>query len=688
MNLNWFDYSIGICLVIFLIGFAAYTRRFNRSVADFLSANRCAGRYLLAISEGSAGAALIGYVAYFQVYYEVGFTGIWWQFVRWPTAIILTLSGWIIYRYRQTRVLTLAQLFEMRYGKKFRIFTGILGFLSGIINFGIFPAVGVRFLIHFCGLPEYFNLFGINFGTYPTVLVLMITISVYFTLIGGQVSIIVTDFFQGFFSNLAFIILIIFIFMILKWSQVSETLLQVSVNKSMINPFETTSHNNFNPFFFILFIIWEIYTFRTWQGTQGYFSAGLTPHEARMGSILGVWRGQIQLLLGFVLPIAAFIFMHHIDFIDKAAIVSDSLNMINNSEIRSQVTVPIIMREFLPAGMRGLFFAVILAAFISNHDTYLHSWAVLFIQDVLMPFRKKPLTQLTHLRLLRLSVFGVAIFILLWSIFFTQTEHILFYFTITGAIYCGGAGVVLIGALYWKKATSVAAWISMIVGSILATLSIVVKQIYPSFLLDSMEMTCGAAIAASLIFILISLFTCKKDFNMDRLLRRGAYMLGDDQQHASDIKFKFMRRLGITDEFTTMDKLIYFSTVFWMIFWLGVFILGAIISFVFNLSDKIWLYFWAMYTLLILAVAFFVTFWLGINGIKEIRLMFKRLGTMVRDTTDDGRVKVEESLLSAGSKRVTKYNNLTLAELSKSKLTQRGSAANEQDYINYTAEKE
>jgi len=41
--------------------------------------------------------------------------------------------------------MTLAQFFEVRYSKAFRLFTGGLAFLAGIANFGIIPAVGARF---------------------------------------------------------------------------------------------------------------------------------------------------------------------------------------------------------------------------------------------------------------------------------------------------------------------------------------------------------------------------------------------------------------------------------------------------------------------------------------------------------------------------------------------------------------
>ena len=45
-----------------------------------------------------------------------------------------------------------------------------------------------------------------------------------------------------------------------------------------------------------------------------------------------------------------------------------------------------------PTGLLGLMCAAMLAAFISTHDTYLHSWGSILVQDVILPFRRKPFT--------------------------------------------------------------------------------------------------------------------------------------------------------------------------------------------------------------------------------------------------------------------------------------------------------
>ena len=77
-----------------------------------------------------AGTGVISLVYWFEIYYEAGFTAYWWSSLTEPALIVIALSGWIVYRFRQTRAMTLAQFFEMRYSRNFRVFAGLVAFLS------------------------------------------------------------------------------------------------------------------------------------------------------------------------------------------------------------------------------------------------------------------------------------------------------------------------------------------------------------------------------------------------------------------------------------------------------------------------------------------------------------------------------------------------------------------------------
>ena len=126
MNLATLDWLIVAGLMATLTFAAITTKRYGNSVSGFLAANRCAGRYLISVAFNMAQLGVITLVWYFQQNYDVGFTSIWWSLMEGPALILMALSGWVIYRFRQTRAMTLAQFFERRYSKNFRVFAGLL----------------------------------------------------------------------------------------------------------------------------------------------------------------------------------------------------------------------------------------------------------------------------------------------------------------------------------------------------------------------------------------------------------------------------------------------------------------------------------------------------------------------------------------------------------------------------------
>ena len=128
-----------------------------KSVTDFLSAGRTAGRYVLSVSSGVAGLGAISIVMFMEMGFVAGFALSWWGLSQGIIILAITMSGWVIYRFRMTRSLTLAQFLKRDTAETFVSFAGIVAFFAGIINFGIFPAVGAQFFINYCGLPDSFG---------------------------------------------------------------------------------------------------------------------------------------------------------------------------------------------------------------------------------------------------------------------------------------------------------------------------------------------------------------------------------------------------------------------------------------------------------------------------------------------------------------------------------------------------
>ena len=413
MDMTLMDWSIVIGLVVFITYTAITTKKHTKSVADFLAANRCAGRYLLGTATGMAAIGAISVITIFEIFTRAGFTQQFWNTVSLPIGLVMVLSGFVIYRYRATRAMTMGQFFEMRYSRKFRIYAGILAWVSGVVNFGIFPGVGARFFINFCGFPNYPVTVGpleINL-TLAVAMLILIGIALYFTFTGGQIAILVTDFWQGVFCTIVFILLVVFIWFKFPWSNMGEALILASrPGASLFNPLDISGKQDFNFTFFAIIWFFAIYNIMSWQGSQAYKCSATTPHEAKMANVVGGLRGILINVGLALLPLAAITVLHHPDYADKAVLINDQLQNAypSNETLQNQMTVPVVLKNILPLGLFGGFAAAMLAFFISTNNTYMHSWGSIFVQDVLCMLRRKPLSQKQHLWYLRLSIIFAA----------------------------------------------------------------------------------------------------------------------------------------------------------------------------------------------------------------------------------------------------------------------------------------
>ena len=689
MNLSFVDWFIVIIVLIGMIYSVSFTKGMMRSVTDFLSAGRTAGRYLICVSQGAAGLGAISIVSFLEVGYITGFSLQWWGLSQGIIVLALTASGWVIYRFRQTRSLTLAQFFEKRYSRNFRIFAGIIAFVCGIINFGIFPAVGAQFFISYCGFSDVI----LGIPTFPLIMIILISVALYFVYTGGQIAVIIADFFQGVFLILVLFIMTIFLYNKVEWYQVSDSLKNTPIklageeieklrdeesfklltdeekvdkiqgisdkheNSSLINPFKTSKVEDFNFTYFIIGLIGMFYGTLSWQGHQAYNSSAKSAHEAKMAAVLGDIRWKPQSLFIFLVPVLTYVFMNHSDFSSISESVNITLNSLNSDTLRSQMRAPIVLSEVLPVGLLGAFAALMLAAFISTHDTYLHSWASIFVQDVILPFRKKPFDKDDHLKALRYSIFGVAVFIFFFSLVFDQNQEIALYFAVTFAIFAGGVGAVIIGGLYWDRGTTEGAWAAMIVGATVAVTGTIVPSVSDTWLSDvetlagfkkyilrlkeinGIEYYALSMGFSSFSYVAVSLLTFKEKIDMDKLLNRGEYSIKKEIKIIDEKVKPIFKIFGIGKEFTIEDKIIYLVSFVWNIFFTLVFVIGTIYNLYNNVSDESWMMYWKYQVYINVVYSFIIIIWFTAGGFIDIKKMFISLASDKRDHGDSGWVE-------------------------------------------------
>jgi len=632
---------------VFIAGY--YCRRYIRGVADFMSGGRVADRYLLSIASGELQAGAVVFVSSFEILSHAGFAMGWWGWLSGPVGLVLSISGFVIYRFRETRAMTLAQFFELRYSKGFRLFTGLLAFGAGLVNFGIIPAVGARCLAYFWGFPQFVHILGHEVPTYVLMMGIFLSISLFIALSGGLVTVMIINTLEGIVSQLFYIVIIVALLFAFNWHEISAVLQDRPPGQSMFNPFDTSGVKDFNVWFILMGLVVSVYGTMAWQYAAGYQGAALNPHEQRMGNVLSSWRGMGKGAVITLMGICALAYLGHPHFAAGAASVNAEVGRITDPHVQSQMRMPIAVSHLLPIGIKGVLCAIFLMGVFGGDATHLHSWGSIFVQDVLVPLRKKPFGPRQHIRVLRCSICGVACFAFLFGALYRQVDYISMWFAVTCAIYVGGVGAAIIGGLYWKKGTTAGAWAALFAGSSLSVGGIVARHLDPDFPLNGIQISFGSTLTALVLYIGVSLLTCRRDFDMDRLLHRGAHALPPDPASLPaprpSPRTRLGRLIGFDENFTTGDKWIAGSLFAWSSLFTCVFIVGTLWNFVSPWPDSAWRTFWHVVGVgLPVFFAIVTGIWFTWGGVRGVRRFFIHLRQERVNHLDDGTVRNHHNL--------------------------------------------
>jgi len=428
---------------------------------DFVTAGRNLGLWLgIATMTGTElGLITVMYSA------QKGFTGGFATFHIALAALIVTfvvgMTGFIVYKLREMKVMTIPEFYEKRFDRKTRILGGIMMVLGGILNMGLFLKVGSMFLVGITGLSA-------TSWALPAVMIFLITLVLIYTVLGGMVSVVIADYVQ--FVVLSMSLLVITYIAIAKvgWHDIFDTI-ELTMGRAGFDP--TVAGGGFG---------WE---YITWMFFLGLVSCAIWPtavaRALSMESARVVKRQymftSVSYLIRFLIPyfwgIAAFV------FITKDAAFSslffpagypapDSLPA-GVEVVDNLYGMPFFLGKILPAGLIGLVTAGMLAAFMSTHDSYLLCWSTSLTQDVVAPIARsagRPLSSKRKVTLSRIFIVMIGGFVLYWGMFYKGSEDIWDYMAVTGAVYFTGAFALLLGGLYWKRASSTGAFIALIGG--------------------------------------------------------------------------------------------------------------------------------------------------------------------------------------------------------------------------------
>ena len=448
-TIDWIIVSVYICIPV-VIGIVV--KKYVRQLSDFIVAGRTLKLFIAIATLTGTELGLVTVMYNSELGFKHGFSAFHVGLIELVCILAIGLTGFIVYKLRQLRIMTIPEFYNMRFGKKVRIIGGILLALGGILNMGLFLQAGARFMM---GVTGYSNPAGLKI--FMSVMLIMVLI---YTVLGGMVSVVLNDFMQFVVLSIGMIIGSYFAISKIGWDNLFKA--PDTMDKiAWFNP--VAEGSDFGMIYVIFMVVLTFSAGALWQsGTLRALSAK-TPQIAKQlfawSSVSYLARRVIPMLWG----ICAFIFVSQTPKMLSAFQGPNALN--------PQFGMPIFIAKVLPSGFLGLIAAGMFAAFMSTHDSYLLSWSSVITQDIIAPLKKDKLSDKSRLLITRISIIIIGLFLLIWGLWFEAPVSLWNYMAVTGTIYLAGAFTVVVAGLYWKKASRTGATIALFSG-LLAVLGI------------------------------------------------------------------------------------------------------------------------------------------------------------------------------------------------------------------------
>lgn len=427
------DWIIVVAYLLATMATGLYGRRFVGGISDFLVAGRELGTFLAVATLAATEIGTITFMYYAELGYKTGYASFVNGLIAGVVMIVLGRTGFIVRQLRAMRLMTVPEFFQIKFSRNLRVFTGILVATGGILNMGVFLRVEGTFLA---------IISGVSLQHIKAVMTGILLLELVYTVLGGMVSIVITDFIQ-------FVALSIGTILVTIWSVHAAGLTRMydTVRQTMgaggFNPFETPDYG----WAYIAFqvLIW-VAVHTCWQTTAMRTFSTRSPEISKRvfswGGFIFLGRGMMPMMWGIA-----------------------ALAMLGPGQ-NSLEAMPRMLAAILPSGVLGLVVAGMLAATMSVNSSYLLGWSSIIAQDIILPLRKTPLGSRQQVMLNRGANLFVSLFVMVWGLWYTLPGPTYFYLNMTATIYLSGTLVSIIGGLFWSRASTLGGYMAMSGGAV------------------------------------------------------------------------------------------------------------------------------------------------------------------------------------------------------------------------------
>jgi SSS family solute:Na+ symporter len=442
---NWLlDGSIVGLYLLATMTAGLMVRKYVAKVEHFLVAGREMDVYLGVASLAATEFGIVTCMYTAQNGYEKGFAGATPGILMALAMLVVGVTGFCIKPLRDSGVITIPELIDKKFGPRIRWAAGVVIVLGGLLNMGVFLRTGGQFLVLVTGL---------NVGYLEIMMTaLLVGVAVY-TILGGMLSVLVTDFLQFIVMSIGLIAVTILIFMNVGWEKMVGTV-ESQYGAGGFNPFINPTmgweYVLFNAFLNTAAVL-------TWQTT---IARVLSAKDTETGRKVYT-RTSFFFVCRFLIP-----GLWGIAALATLGPVPDTLE-----------AMPRYLGAAVPAGLMGILIAAMLAADMSTDSSYMLTWGSVIYNDILAPFRKTPWSEKKGLFWNRSIIAIIGVFLLLYGLWYPLKGDLWTYLGVTGTIYLASISVLLIACCYWKRANSWGAAASIIVSALIPITYLVLEQL-------------------------------------------------------------------------------------------------------------------------------------------------------------------------------------------------------------------
>ena len=484
---------VGVYLLVTMVA-GIWVRKKVRGVEDFLVAGREMNLYLGIASLAATEFGIITCMYTAQAGYTNGFAGAVPGLCQALSMWIIGITGFCIKPLRESGAVTLPELFEKRFGKGVRWLAGVVIVMGGLLNMGVFLKIGGDFICLVTGM---------DLKWLTLIMSLLLLLVVVYTVLGGMMSVLVTDYLQFIVLSGGMLVVTVMILSQVGWDKLVATV-QAHHGAGGFNPLVNASMGW--PSVLMQFV-GNAAAALTWQAVVARL---LAARDAATGmkvythtSFFFVCRWLFPAIWGIAaLAVIGWKPLSALPEVDRAQIPVEIAAKIESSPVgqplahltaaqKALVPAPSVARmeeeglhampkflnTFLPIGLMGLLLAAMLAADMSTDSSYMLSWGSVIYNDIIGPLRKRKLDAQSGLLWNRCIIGLIGIYLLVFGLFYKIEGNVWSYLLLTGSIYLSSMSVLLIACCYWSKASTWGAYGAIFCGALVPVAHLTLEKL-------------------------------------------------------------------------------------------------------------------------------------------------------------------------------------------------------------------